>query len=286
MKEMPMGSNEEEKKLPVIYGFEFKSPFEHKRESEDAAYVDESKGVLVAADGVSRGPFDNKDEYPHPSPATSAAKIAAAEIGKYLSSIDNVREDEMVKAAMKANNEIRKLNEDLGYWDNTDYLENDLAGTVVAALVRKDKKMIYSFMGDCGAAVIKSSGELTWSTDDEIIPIRPSFPKKEDVGVEERFVRVRRDFRNKPQASHPTYGVLTGEDTAMDYLRVGTIQYELGDTLIVFSDGVTSLVKEDEDFRKLLATGDREQIAGYIQKRSSTEDNSDDKTLLLFRTER
>lgn len=279
-----MGEPQKEKPKKKIFGIELKSTLKHKRESEDAAFINEKRRLLVAADGVSRGPFDDKSKYPYPSPARKAAKIAVDKMGEHLSQIDDVTPEDMLDAVRKANEAIRELNRDLGLWENTDYLTNDLAGTVIASAVQKDSEMVYTFMGDSRVALIGQDGQLKWVSEDEITPIRGHFPKKEDVGVTERFVQVRRDFRNNPSAPHPTYGVLTGEDSALEYVRTGSIEYVPGDVLIAYTDGVTPFIHEDDDFRKLVISGNMEEINRYMGDRSTTEKNADDKTLLVCRT--
>lgn len=270
-------------RMKSILTFEWEPQVTYKREGEDALFVDEKGGVFAVTDGVTRDKNDS-GEYPYPSPARQAAQIAAETIGNYLVNLEQISERKIHDAFVHANEAVKSLNEQLGLWNNHDYLERDLAGTVGVCAVVQKREVIYGYIGDCGIAHLSSQGELLWHSDDDVITASSHFPKTNDIGRTERTVRVRRDFRNKPSAQHPTYGVLTGEEEAMHYVKTGRVQLEPGAVLVVYSDGAMPFIFEDDDFSRLLFNGNETQIYEYVAHRSSAEKYSDEKTLILFRT--
>jgi hypothetical protein len=276
-------SNQERREqMPSVLAFEWESHIPYKKEREDALFTDESRSVLVVTDGVTR--LQNEQgKYPYPSPAHQAAQVAAVAIGKSLTHREQINESAIQEALVEGNQAVKQLNEQLGLWENHDYLVRDFAGTVAACSVERDGEILYGYIGDCGVAHLSADGEVLWHSDDDVTTDRPSFPKIEEVVKNERFVRVRRDFRNNPSASHPTFGVLTGEETALSYIKTGHRQFAPEDTLVVFSDGAAPFVLEDIEFRRLLMAGNREVIQRYVDERSSPQNHADEKTLILLR---
>ncbi len=256
---------------------------QRKRESEDASYLDREKKILVAADGITRGPFSENEQYPYPSPAAQVAKKFVETFGTFLSQQNKVTRQDLIAATYKASLEVKKINQQLGLWANNDYLQNDLASTVFSACIQRDDKMLYAFMGDCGVAKLASDGSLLWSSPDEVTPLRPLFPKTEEVGTIERHLQVRRDFRNNPDADHATFGVISGEEEAMSYLRTGIIPVNSGEIMIAFSDGITEFLHKSSEFRKLLASGSQQKIKAFLEEHSHPKKHGDDKTLVLHR---
>ena len=267
-----------------VWSFEWPAHVSYKREREDACVVKESERahVAVVADGVTRLQ-DKHGKYPYHSPATKAANVAALTIAKWLVSSNFFGEVVIRQAFSNGNVAVKRLNEELGFWDKCDYLTKDFAGTVAACVVESNGQIHCANIGDCGVAHFSSKRKLLWHSDDDVAKARPFFPKIEEVGLDERYIRVRRDFRNKPAAKHLTFGVLTGEPEALFYVKVESRSYILGDVVAVYSDGLAPFVLEDIDFQHLLVTGDQKQIQQYVADRSSSKLNPDEKTLILLR---
>ncbi len=284
-------SNQEGEPMQYLQTFEWESRIPWKKEREDSLFLDDQKKVLVVADGVSRTKNEQR-EYPYPSPALMASKVASEAMGKSLLAHEEVSEDDVRQAFADGNTAVRKLNEELGLWENHDYYIRDFAGAVASCAIEKGGEIVYGYIGDCGIAHVSASGEILWHSDDDVAAARPGFPPMEGepafakatTKVKERFVKVRRDFRNNPTANYKTFGVLTGEDTALAYVKTGQRSYSPGDVLVVYSDGISPFVFEDLEFRKLLLKGDKEEIQQYVAERSSQEKDYDEKTLILLRT--
>jgi hypothetical protein len=243
-----------------------------KTESEDFFF--KQGNVFVVTDGVSRS-FQGK--YPVPSPARIVAEAVANTIGLCLLTGATIQD------AFKAGSiSARFWNKHFGYFFNTDYLFHDLAGCVASAVTIQDKTFKYGFIGDCGIAKLSSSGEFLWHTPDQVAPVVATFKNLiSETAMNDRLVRIRRDFRNKPSAEHLTFGVLTGEKEAMSYISIGEIDFQKGETVILYSDGVFPFFG-DFEFRQLLLKGNKRKITAYLKANSSSTKHNDDKTLIIL----
>lgn len=252
-----------------------------KPENEDAAscFLASPKGttIMVAADGVTRGPHNN-EPYPSPSPAALAAQAAVRAMAKFLADHHESNELAIAGAFIAGNQAVGHLNAELGLFQSCDYLAKDLAGTVAACAVAEGDLAYYGFIGDCGVAKLTSRGAVNWQTADEVTPVRKHFPDAKKVGLEERYRVVRRDFRNKPGAPHPTYGVMTGEREALTYVRSGQTSLDKGERLLVYTDGVTPYLN-DGRFCQMLLDRPPIELEEYVADNPL---NNDDKTLLMY----
>ncbi len=223
---------------------------------EDAVLVDKCKNTYAVADGVTRDRTRN-GTYPSPSPAEEAAQVVVDSIHRAIEMGLSVPQ-----ALTLANRDVRRLNERLGFWSSTDFLSRDLAGAVAAAAMVRGSTVDYALVGDCGLAIVDEKGCLVSETRDRVAEARSSFPA--DGEVEDRKVAIRSRYRNRPTADHPTYGVLTGEDAAVEYMVCG--QWRLGesDTLVLFTDGFRPLLYDAPSLR-ILTQG--EEVARRLAER-------------------
>lgn len=272
--------------MRTVLSFHWLCQCDWKPVSEDVRFTSNDQCLFVVADGVTRRGFTGS--YPDPSPAQLAADAAVEAIGKTLAEdigkATRVTTRHVVRAFRNANTCVREVNRNLEFWDNHDWWGRDLAGTVASCLVLQEATFLFGFMADCGVARVSATGDLLWRTPDLLAPAEKFFPSADALGQRERFVRIHRDFRNKPQASHPTYGVLTGEEDALSYIQVGSRPYNAGEVLAVYSDGAAPFVMDDPAFRQLLLHGSQSHISDYVAQRSSATQHPDEKTLIVVRT--
>lgn len=245
------------------------------RPQEDSFLRDDEHGIFLVADGVTRTAPDTG--YPNPSPAKLASDCLLQTTHRSLLSFP--RDLESLGSACRAGNDtVRQLNHELGLWDNHDYWERDLAGAVFSGLLVGDTSFVWGFMTDCGVAHLTPEGEILWATEDRLTPVRKYFPSLPQA--KERQIAIRRDFRNSPAGDlQRTYGVFTGEEGALRYLEVGRRSYTEGDVLLVFTDGITHLVK-DSAFRSLLCKGSSADIEHFVSLPEHCQ-HPDDKTILV-----
>lgn len=245
---------------------------------EDSLLADENKGIFLVADGVTR--TAGGAGYPRPSPAKIAADRLLATVHRELAKTAYT-EDNFRAACRVGNEEVRRVNQELGLWENCDWLEKDLAGAVFAGLLVRNTDFVWGFLTDCGVARLSPQGEILWITPDRLKPVRRYFPPPPKT--KERQITIRRDFRNQPAAGlERTYGVFTGEDNAMPYLEIGTQSYNPSDVLLVYSDGVRHLI-DQPDFRALLLHSNAAALEKYIRQPAHCP-HPDDKTIIVIRT--
>lgn len=250
--------------------------------NEDVLFMSEKRRVFVVADGITRRGFSGA--YPNPSPAAAAATVAAIAIGRTLAGqFAKVALIGVRNAFERGNTAVQTINQRLGLWDDHNWWDRDLAGTVAACLVVQPSRFLYGFIGDCGVAHFSAVGDLLWHTPDQVTPVTKYSPAIEEIGQKRRFITIRRDYRNRPQATHPTFGVLSGEKEALAYVQVGKRTYQAGEVLAVYSDGAAPFVINDAAFGQLLAAGERDAIQDYVALRSTSEQHSDEKTLIVVR---
>lgn len=269
--------------MPKTMVFEWPTSVQKKLEnginSEDcASWDDEDNRFFIVADGVSRDAYDRKGY----SVARAAAERAVDAADDRLST--DAHEQALKEAFLLANQAVKELNKDTGLWGdgNNDYLDRDLAGTCLACMTREKNLFRYGYVGDCRVAHISSTGNL-FITPDQVTEARAQFPKEGERDV--RAVTIRKERRNNPESMYKTYGVLTGEDSALDpnYLKLGSFTAEPGDAVMVCSDGIAPFIEQDEEFRQLLLHGNEEAIRSHVDNPDSPYQNTDEKTLVLYR---
>ena len=164
-----------------------------------------------------------------------------------------------------ANEGICDLNEAAGITSETvDYLGRDymcctaIAGTILA----HPNRFAYGCIGDCGVFVY----------DKDFFPV---FISENPVGIlesfregwrfledRERYLFWRRELRNRA-SRRMTYGVLTGEPSALAQVKYGYVDLDEGDTVVLFSDGVYPFI-----FERFF----RMQVAGLLKMEATGEE--------------
>jgi serine/threonine protein phosphatase PrpC len=245
------------------------------RDPEDAYFYDARKAIYAVADGVTRD-RDAKGNYPNPSPA----KLASDAFCNTVAHTTIASDTDMYEAFARANKRIQELNIELGFIDNVDYLAKDYAGTVAAIVHRTSERIIWGYIGDCGVAIVNREMGMIFCTEDAVNKVRPFFASDPSMTVDEKKISIRRDYRNNPNADHPTYGVLTGEQSALNYVQTGEQKINKDDIVLIFSDGARALIESPEMMRTLISSVDRfEQKVTELRKHTDT--HADEITLLV-----
>jgi len=228
--------------------------------NEDALCVSESKAVFAVADGVTQF-VEKGGTYPElPTAAVVARAFCFDAVGSMSKSIEEVLNEsraiyarEIISAFRVANSKIAGFNGGLG----ADYFENDLAGCVGVLGVLDGAEsgspiLHYGYIGDCGLFVFDKDLHPVFLSDNNNIGPLEQF--REGTPFSDKragAVFWRRDLRNHPDARYLTYGVLTGEEEALSYVKTGSVSLEAGDTAILFSDGILPFIF-CEEFRTAL----------------------------------
>lgn len=256
---------------------------------EDQYYADDTKAIV--ADGITRDPVGILDLskvsfeemirlYPRPSGAFLAAKTIVETFSKI--------EGDLLEKLIKCNQEVKKLN-DL-YIDKCDYLQNDYYGAVASCVNIEGDRLYYGYICDCGIIVYDKKGNIKFQTVDDKEVYSDFYINKLGIpwNLPEARVIVRRDYRNNPNNIQDnlcvSYGAITGEITAISFIRTGAIDLEENDIVVIYSDGFKNLLELPE-FINLIINFDSNKFEDYIKKisKSNYEKYGKEKTLVIMK---
>lgn len=258
---------------------------------EDSFGYNPEEGVIAVADGVTRDCLNETEavksgsgvwnlfwHYPKKrNPASMASQTFCDDFVNEVSR-GNKTPNEIKQAFENANQSIRRMNKHFGITPETvDYLVNDYGGCVAAGTAERDetgqKIISYGFITDCGVALFDRDGNLkinkTTSMDEigKCVNSQPDFDWKNSDS--RKFVR--KVLRNNPKHD-PSYGVLTGEDWGKikPYLQTGEFEKKLGDKLVVYSDGLNSIIQTGE-FSDLIRYNDFSGLQKLCRRKVKSE---------------
>ena len=241
---------------------------------EDSYTISSDIEAIAVADGVTRDPTPYLPDkstlagklkfvlsYEKPSRAKRAADDFT-EVSPELLREYKIKDHNAIRQVFElANNTIAKRSQiDT---PNPDYLTNDFPGCVAALTSYFDGAIHWGFICDCGLSVIDEKGNIKFRTLDEgpskiDEQIWPKIREKLGRNINWRMPAARREirsiYRNNPQEIN-SYGVLTGEEAAMHYVRTGFYEAKPSDTLLVYSDGISELMfNKDGDIKSEFAS--------------------------------
>jgi serine/threonine protein phosphatase PrpC len=267
---------------------------------EDFCLTSDDGRIFVVADGVTRDTYE-RDDHPHGSGSAYAAELFCRRVLVELTTSLSHHDDDFAHAFDAANRDISDLNRLNADRIPTDYLEDDLYGAVgLAAVVADDdsgQSVRYGYVGDCRIAVARPDSSIVIDNPYSLERLYAYLAKWRGGTPEERRRFIRANLRNNSRAIDPawrtaSYGVFTGEEDVRAYYRFGRIALEDARGLLIFSDGITPLV-EDEEFIAAVysfldgGTADtfRERFQEVCQRAARADPRTfgDDKTLILIR---
>ena len=250
-----------------------------------------SQNEAIVADGVTRDfvglddytniPYEERlKHYPNPSGADIASIEACLTFAK--------TEGNLEEKLTKCNKAIKRLND--RYVPTCDYLEKDYFGAVVSCIQIEDNILHFAYLCDCGLIVYDKNGNIrVQSVDDKrkvsdplIRRIGYSFSTPEGRAI------VRKDFRNNPKniidGRCVSYGELTGEESALRFIKYGNVQLEEGDRVIIYSDGFYSYLRES-DFIDQIINFNEERFEKYIEDKTQIDEEEFglEKTIVLYK---
>lgn len=277
--------------------------FRHHPEDNYRFEGDRNEGTILAvADGVTRDPFEDLrgtnflikslytittipsklqflTHYPKPSFASAASSTFTEHFPETIEELaeQGVRGTSGINQAFREiNDRIKRHNKAI--FPAPDYLLNDLSGCTASAALIEDGYAHYGFISDCGVAIFKPNGDIKNLTENE-------GPDKHDeyIWKDERLQGnewhqpntrrlIRSKYRNNPNQDH-AFGVLTGQETAMEYVRTGTWALDPQEILLTYSDGLEHSISST-DFSDLIRSGsyrNPRKMQRFFQKRVETE---------------
>lgn len=257
---------------------------------EDQYYANDTEAIV--ADGITRDPigisdFSNftKKEFLENYPRPSGAELAAKEVCSTFSNANGSLVDRLIEA----NKSVKRLNEK--NIPECDYLENDYYGTVASCVCFEDNILKYAYICDCGVIVYDKNGSVKFKTEDDKELYSDPYINKIGISwnLPEARKIVRSEYRNNlnntVNGKCVSYGALTGEETAIHFIRSGQLKLEDGDIVIVYSDGFTYYLN-DKEFINNIINFNKDIFEEYIEKKSKEdyEKYGKEKTLVMFKT--
>lgn len=184
-----------------------------------------NNNIFILLDGVSRD--KENGIYPNPSPSEEVVKILTNSIYQYiLKNQFNYNDiNKLIKDSIINSNKLVKdynMSKELSF----------KAGAVGIIMYLKDNKLYYNFIGDCvGITVTDSINKFTYSQTDKVHEHSKEFTKEE----------IRNVICNN--INHPCgYGVLNGDEKALDFVIEGIIDIKPNMSIILTSDGLEDYI--------------------------------------------
>ncbi|MCH5166785.1 MAG: protein phosphatase 2C domain-containing protein [Erysipelotrichales bacterium] len=256
---------------------------------EDQYYANDFEAIV--ADGITRDPVgvlnftehkfsDMVKLYPRPS----GAELAAKEICESFSQTAGTLKERLVES----NKSVKALNDK--YIKECDYLQNDYYAAVASCVRINGNVLEYAYICDSGVIVYDKLGNVKFQTQDDKAAI--SQPYINSIGISwflpEARVKVRKDFRNNlnniQDGKCVSFGALTGEDAAAEFIKSGQLELDSGDSVLVYSDGLANFL-HDEDFINQILNFNEEEFQKYILDKSIADYDKygSEKTIVLFK---
>lgn len=242
---------------------------------EDYSVVDGN--IFCVADGVTRDliggeivPYPKTKEdaiyiaehYPNPSGALASSKIIANHFVKYVNEMKkDINEENLKEAIKKANRDIWKINKDR----KIDYVGEDLyCSEAVGGIITE--KYLYCFaIGDCYIKIFDEDKKEIFSTENDHLWMEEFEEEYLKKGKYDWFdprsrLLIRGALRNNYMVTYNGkkvgYGALTGEERAMDFVKIYKVPLENAKFICAFSDGCVPYFESEELREKTLKNPD------------------------------
>lgn len=260
---------------------------------EDQYYASDNEAIV--ADGITRDPIGISDlssrsfsemleKYPRPSGAELAAKRI---VDTFKYSTGTLKE-----RLIECNKAVKELNDK--YISICDYLENDYYGAVASCIKIENDILHYAFICDSGVIVYDSLGNIKFQTEDEKELYSDPYIEEEIEKSKipwsnpDMRVRVRKNYRNNlnniVNGKIVSYGALTGEEEANQFIRQGTLNLNSGDIIAIYSDGFAKFLHESDFIYHILDFKSNE-FEYYVNMKSKEDYNKygSEKTIVLYK---
>lgn len=283
-----------------MYNLKFASTYDFAvmRENNIKAVTEDyyaiTRNLFCVADGVTRDLIDGTslkypstkeeaqtviEKYPNPSGATLASTICATSFIKYASSIAKVSEDSVLEVLKKINSDIGEINKSR---TNIDYVKEDLYGCVAVGGIITDDYLYCFSIGDCRIKLLDDNFNTTFDTENlnhnflpyeepkEFIDLYKDEWKWENPKYREYY---RKNIRNNVQRfenGEYSFGVLTGEETALPFVKISKVPLTNVKYILAYSDGCEECLDS------------KEKIISIIANPEQIKNEAHEKTLLIF----
>lgn len=253
---------------------------------EDYGYLEDN--IFCVADGVTRDliggdirPYPKTKEeaeyianhYPNPSGAYASSKIIANNFIKYMKE-NEASEDAVKESIKKANKDVWEINKDR----NIDYVGEDLYCSEAVGGIITDEYLYCFSIGDCYIKVFDENKNEIFVTENDHLwmeDFENEYLKSGEYNwMDPRYrLLIRGALRNNYIVTHKGkkvgYGALTGEDRAMDFVKIYKVPLNNAKYICAYSDGCVEYF-EEETAKETLDNPDR------------IKENGSERTLIIY----
>lgn len=242
---------------------------------EDYSYIENN--IFCVADGITRDliggeirPYPKTEEeamyiakhYPNPSGAYEASKIIAQNFVKNMMECQNINEEAVKDSIKKANRNVWEINKNR----EIDYVGEDLYCSVAVGGIITNESLYCFSIGDCYIKTYNEQKIETFSTENDhsyMEEYEEEFLKKGMYSWQDSRSRIlmRAGIRNNSIISYNGkkvgYGALTGEDSALDFVKIYKVPLDKVKYICAYSDGCMPYFENNEEAAKTIANPDR-----------------------------
>lgn len=210
--------------------------------NEDRFYCAPEAGLACVADGVSRL-VKATDVYPSPSLAELAASRLVEEcvvLGRSIAS------GTISLTAAQLVDVFRATSEALGDFVQQhgpfDLSSRDYPGTIGTVMAASPDTLTWAHLGDTLLLLLRGNGGAVLTRDQvaDFRAWRTANLTTLPANMPDRVRYLHGSVRNNTALAH-SYGVLTGEPSAVQFVETGTTPLERGDRIVLATDGLTPL---------------------------------------------
>ena len=218
--------------------------------NEDTFYANEEKGLFIIADGMGG----------HQS-GEVASRMAIEEIKGYLESFDSDITHEVIEKAVEEANKAIYLK------SMESRTLHGMGSTVVVAVIR-DGWLLLAHVGDSRAYFPTDEGMKRLTNDHSLI-----FKLMEEGKISEEEARV-----------HPKRGVILRALGVEKFVDVDVRKQPYnGETLLLCTDGLTDMLRDDEIEEILLSTSNPKQACELLVERANEAGGKDNITVMVVK---
>ncbi len=243
--------------------------------NEDYFQADDLNGLYLLADGVTTTPSIDQP-YPDPAGGQLAARTFCEHTYTYLTAhLNEVRASptHILRTAVTVGNAaVYSLNVAHRRYEQANFLDRDYMGTVAAMAAIVGDMLHVLYVGDV-MALHGRGGHLRLISEiqtESVHAYQEKVRRSRLVAPQELKIAVRKEYRNRSHATglngEPVgYGVLTGEEGVLDFVRQVELHLEDQDRVLLLSDGFQPLVSA-----ALANRAEMERISAWIQADSGS----------------
>ncbi len=265
-------------KFSKRYQNQIYTKYEIKFPEEDYFYFDDN--IFCVADGVTRDliggeikPYPKTKEeaeyianhYPNPSGAFEASKIISNHFVEYLKENKekfNDIKDAVKESIKKANSDVWRINENR----KIDYIGQDLfCSEAVGGIILGDNLFCFG-IGDCYIKVFDENEKEIFSTENDhewMEKFEKDYLKSGEYNwMDPRYrLLIRGALRNNYIVTYNGekvgYGALTGEDSAINFVKIYKVPLINAKYIVAYSDGCMQYFENEAETKETLKNPDR-----------------------------